>query len=223
MKDETYLFISDCRDKKNTARSARNKRTHNGKGGRVKFPSDYMTKKELKAMNGEVRSYRLKEPMSWKEFKAMPDDIKVTYIKLLREKYNVSDTNIGKMLGVAQCSIQREVTRLGIAQGCSRKKTWDKEGWLAWCNGVTLPPMTVEEEVIEEPVAEHEVEPVEETEAEPVIAEKKERKFAICKAIPNTGNMVFEGKVEEVMNSVTALLGGAYVHISITWDVLDEE
>ena len=221
MKDETYLFISDCRDKKNTARSARNKRTHNGKGGRVKFPSDYMTKKELKAMNGEVRSYRLNEPMSWKEFKAMPDDIKVTYIKLLRERYNVPDTHIAKMVGVTGVTFLKEVARLGICCGHrSGMVKWDKEGWLAWVNGVPAPAA---EEVIEEHLEVTIEDPVEETEAEPVIAEKKERKFAICKAIPNTGNMVFEGKVEEVMNSVTALLGGAYVHISITWDVLDEE
>ena len=217
MKDETYLFISDCRDKKNTARSARNKRTHNGKGGRVKFPSDYMTKKELKAMNGEVRSYRLNQPMSWSEFKAMPDDIKVTYIKLLREKYGVPDCRIGEMMGINKITMSKEIKRIGLGHGEKHggNKTWDKEGWLAWCNGV---PTGAAEEVIEEPVAE----PVEETEAEPVIAEKKERKFAICKAIPNTGNMVFEGKVEDVMNSVNALLGNAYVHISITWDVLDE-
>ena len=59
MKDEEYLFHQTCREQKNIARSARNKRTHNGKGGRVKFPSDYMTKKELQKMNGEVKSYRL--------------------------------------------------------------------------------------------------------------------------------------------------------------------
>lgn len=171
-------------------------------------------------MNGEVKSYRLNQPMSWSEFKAMPDDIKVTYIKLLREKYNVSDTNIGKMMGVSQAHIQREVKRLGISMGKGKfQRSYDKNGWLAWCNGV---PTAAVEEDIEEPVAEPVEETVEEPVAEPVIAEKKERKFAICHAIPNTGNMVFEGKVEDVMNSVTALLGGAYVHISITWDVLDE-
>jgi hypothetical protein len=224
MKDETYLFISDCRDKKNTARSARNKRTHNGKGGRVKFPSDYMTKKELNAMNGEVRSYRLNEPMSWKEFKAMPDDIKVTYIKLLREKYGVSDTNIGKMMGASQAPMQREVKRLGISLGKGHfQRKFDKEGWLAWVNGVpTAATEEVTEEHLEVTIEEPVEEPVEETEAEPVI-DVKEDHTEIRKAIPNTGNMVFEGKVEDVMNSVTALLGGAYVHIRITWDVLDEE
>ena len=89
MTDEKYSYIQDVKDKKVTARSARNKRTHNGKGGSVKFPSDYMTKKEIKAMSGEVKSYRLNKPMTWQEFKAMPHDVQYGYIKLLKSKYSV--------------------------------------------------------------------------------------------------------------------------------------
>ena len=85
MKDETYAFISDVKDKKITARSARHTRTHCGKGGRVRFPSDNLSKKELQKMNGECKSFRLNDPMVWKEFKSMPDDLKITYIKL--QKY----------------------------------------------------------------------------------------------------------------------------------------
>lgn len=47
MKDEEYLFVSDSRDKKITARSAGKRRTHNGKRGSVRFPSDHLTKKEF--------------------------------------------------------------------------------------------------------------------------------------------------------------------------------
>lgn len=86
MTDEKFLFVTDCADKKRTARGVNNKRTHTGKGGKVRFPSDNLTRKELNAMNGEVVSYKLNEPMTWAEFKALPDDIKKTYIKLLREK-----------------------------------------------------------------------------------------------------------------------------------------
>ena len=84
MKDETYVFIQDVKEKKTTARSARHTRTHCGRGGRVRLPSDNLSKKELMKMSGECKSYRLNSPMSWDEFKAMPDDIKITYIKLLR-------------------------------------------------------------------------------------------------------------------------------------------
>lgn len=220
MKDEEYLFHSDVRDKKVTARSARNTRTHNGKRGRVKLPSDYMTKKEINAMNGEVKSYRLNEPMSWNEFKEMPDDIKCGYIKLLREKYGVSDTAIAKMMGVNQSTAQREFKRLGVTLGKGHfKKNFDKEGWIAWCNGVPAPKKEAEEEIpVEEEVtaAEEETAPIEvsEPEAEPV--------RGVTQAIPYSGTIAFEGKVEEVMNSVSALLGNAYAHISITWDVLPE-
>lgn len=47
MTDEKYEFLQDCRDKKITARSARSTRTHCGKGGAVKFPSDYMSKRRF--------------------------------------------------------------------------------------------------------------------------------------------------------------------------------
>lgn len=52
MKDEEYIFRQESREKAITARGAHNRRTHCGKGGRVKLPSDYMTKKELEKMNG---------------------------------------------------------------------------------------------------------------------------------------------------------------------------
>lgn len=222
MKDEEYLFHSEVRDKKVTARSARNTRTHNGKRGMVKLPSDYMTKKELNAMNGEVKSYRLNEPMSWKEFKAMPDDIKVTYVKLLREKFHCIDSAIAEMMGIHKATFHNEMNRLGIMVGGKGRRKWeDKDAFWAWVSGARIPVEEAKEEIpveeetpAEETVAEEET-PIEvsEPEAEPVIKKK---------AIPCTGNMVYEGKVEEVMNSVAALLGNAYVHISITWDVLPE-
>lgn len=214
MKDEHYVFLKDVSEKKNVARSARNKRTHNGKRGGVKFPSDYMTEKERNAMNSEVKSYRLNEPMSWKEFKAMPDDIKVAYVKLLREKFGVPDTYLAKMFGVSQTITARVITELGINPGKTRsgRTHWDKEGWLAWCNGAPV-AKEAQEEVIEEAVEQDVPEATEEENA-PVCEEQR-------KLIPSSGSMVFEGKVEDALNSISALLGGACVHISITWDVLD--
>ena len=113
-------------------------------------------------MNSECKSYRLNEPMKWQEFKAMPDDIKVTYIKLLQQKFNVPFNHIGKMFGCAQRTISCEIIRLGLStgKGCEgRSSKWDKEGFLAWCHGVSLPA----EEI---PVAE----PAEESTAAPSIS-----------------------------------------------------
>ena len=153
MKDETYAFISDVKDKGITARSARHKRTHCGKGGRVRLPSDNLSKKELQKMNGEVKRYRLNDPMDWKEFKSMPDDLKTTYIKLLREKFGVPDTQLGKAMGINCCSFSNEMSRLGLNIGVGVRNgatKWDKEGFWAWWNGVDKLPTPISEEVTQE-------------------------------------------------------------------------
>lgn len=209
MTDEKYTFVQDVIDKKQTARSARYKRTHTGKGGRAKLPSDYMTKKELAAMSGECKTYRMNSPMKWREFKAMPDELKITYIKAIQEKYDAPLSVIAEMLGIARSQVSREATRLGIGGGKRGVRcTYDKEGFLAWAYGV--PAKNEEPEVVEAPQ-----EAPEEQQTAPV----KE----CCRMVPGSGNMVFEGKVEEVLNTVSVLLGGAKVHISITWDVLEDD
>lgn len=140
MTDEKFVFVSDVADKKRTARGSHNKRSHCGKGGRVRLPSDNMTRKELNAMNSEVKSYHMNDPMTWKEFKSMPDDLKITYIKLVREKFHVSDTKIGEMFGVAQRTIASEIIRLGIGLGKRHHHSgFDKDGWDAWRNRTVVP------------------------------------------------------------------------------------
>ena len=54
MTDEKYTFVTDVAEKKRIARGSFNKRTHNGKGGKVRFPSDYLSNKERNKMNGEI-------------------------------------------------------------------------------------------------------------------------------------------------------------------------
>ena len=105
-------------------------------------------------MSGECKSYRLNEPMAWKEFKAMPDDIKITYIKLLRQKFNVPDAHIHKMMETNTCTFSNEMKRLGLNVGKRKSSTpWDKEGFYAWVNGVDV-PTPVTEEPAEAPVIE---------------------------------------------------------------------
>jgi hypothetical protein len=167
MKDEEYLYKTDCREKKNIANSARNKRTHTGKGGRVRFPSDYLTKKEKEAMNGEVKSYKLNAPMSYEEFKAMPKDIQEQYLKLLRKVYCAPWTEIEAMMGCGRCVLSRYMERNGIHGGERlERNSFQKEKWLAFVNRVPKP-------VVETPVEEI---PVEETPVEeiPVVAEVEE-------------------------------------------------
>lgn len=214
MKDEKYLYLSDVRDKKVTARSARHKRTHNGKGGSVKLTSDYMTQKEIKAMSGECKSYKLNKPMNWREFKGMPDDIKISYIKLIREKFGATDSAIAKMMMTNPCSFSQEINRLGISNGkhTGGAGKWDKDGFLAWANLATPKPAEEATETVEEAAEE-----VAEVVAEVPVTPVEEGKHCI----PTVGDMVFEGHIEDILKTVGMLLKGADVHLNIKWDVMD--
>lgn len=158
MKDETYSFISDVKEKGTTARSAKSRCTHS-RGGKVRFPSDNLSKKELMKMNGECKSYRLNEPMAWNEFRAMPDDIKITYIKLIRQKFNPSVTQISKMMGVTEATLRKELKKLNLNEGKTRsgRTKWNKEGFWAWVNGNQIPEPVTEEPIPEQPVQEDQV------------------------------------------------------------------
>ena len=123
MPDEQYVMISDSIEKKKIAHSSHNRKTHCGKGGRVKFPSDYLSKKELKAMNGDVKSYNLNKPMTWEEFRSMPQDLQIMYIKKLRNEFGVPDSVLGKAMGVCRSSFSKAMKDLKLSLGKSAGAT----------------------------------------------------------------------------------------------------
>lgn len=213
MTDEKYVFTQDSQTKKNIARSASKRRTHNGKGGRVRLPSDNLSKKELKAMSGECKSYRLNEPMNYREFKAMPDDLKVTYIKLLREKYGVPDCKIADMMGVNKVTFSVEIKRIGLGHGEKHGgyKKWDTDGFYAWCGGSSVAKQEEEIPVVEEPVEVTDDQPTEIPVETPVETY----------AIPHHGNMTFNGRTEDILKTVGCLLRNADVRIHISWELVD--
>lgn len=132
--EEQLDFHEDCAEKKNVAAAARYRRGKCGKSGKVKFVTDYMTAKERKSLNGEVKVYRLNSPMSWGEFNAMPDDLKGSYIKLLRKKYNVPDKEVAAMMGVdvdilSDCFKQLKLNKGNYSNG---DITFNAVEWTNW-------------------------------------------------------------------------------------------
>lgn len=130
MSDEAYDFIEDCKEKKDIGRSARNKRGHCGKGGRVIFSSDNLTKKQRESLNGECKVYRMNAPMKWGDFVAMPVDLQIEYIKSLRKKFNVPDFEIASMLDVSIDILYEHYTEIKLRVNVPA--TYDTEGWLEW-------------------------------------------------------------------------------------------
>ena len=162
--DEQYVMISDSIEKKKIARSSHNRKTHCGKGGRVKFPSDYLSKKELKAMNGDVKSYNLNRPMTWIEFRSMPKDLQIMYIKKLRNEFEVPDIVLSKAMGICKSSFSKAMRELNLSLGRSagaKGKQWlDSEKSLKFFEYWNK---FNKEKAVEEDSIESEAETVEET------------------------------------------------------------
>lgn len=220
--DEQWLMIKDSIDKKNVARSSRNKRSHCGKGGSVKFPSDYMTKKELKAMNGEVKTYHLNGPITWNEFKKLPDDIKIAYIKLLREKYAVPNKDLAEAMGVNSGSFGKKMRDLGLGLGKGAASRYSKK-WPGTPQALAFRefwygPVESAEPSID--ICEEETNPVqdnmENTNEPPTRTESLREACA-----PTHGQLTFDCKAEDALDMIKAILAGKIVHMTISWDTFN--
>ena len=146
MSEITDMFYDECADRKRTARGAFNKRTHNGKRGGVKFPSDYLSKKEKNKMNGEIKVYKMNEPITYAEFKEYPDDLKKQYVNNLREKFDVSDTAIAEMMGVNNKTLNKLLNNINASGGRRGNRKADCEGFEKWKNAHDAACSSVDDE-----------------------------------------------------------------------------
>lgn len=96
MTDPEYLFKQTEIERKRIGRGDRNKKR--GGGRYVRLPSDNMTKKEREAMNGEIKTYKVKEFYTWKEFEALPDDLQLKWVNSIINRYGCSVGAISTIL-----------------------------------------------------------------------------------------------------------------------------
>ena len=92
MDDAQYVLMKDTQEKKQAAHSA-SKRV--GRTRKVTFPYEMMRGKERKKYmeSSEVVTFKL-EPMSLKEFRAVPADKKIELLKWYGEKYGWNASGI---------------------------------------------------------------------------------------------------------------------------------
>lgn len=136
MTDAEFIFHSDCAEKKKIGHSAY---SHAKSRGGVKMPSDFMTRKERNAMNGEVKTYDFSKPMKWKQFKAMSGELRREYLEYLDNNFHPSRRQIAVMFGVSEASVYAVINELHMK---SEKKRYVKGGpeWFTYLN-----PPAVEE------------------------------------------------------------------------------
>ncbi len=222
MRDEEYVFRQDVREKKITAQSAR-KRV--GKTRKVTLPMDYLTKKELKATNGDVKTFNLSRPMKWDEFRSMPNDLQAAYIKALREKFNVTNVALAKMFGVSKQTVLARFEVIGVATriGAAGKRMnlQEANAWYAWLGGAETPTSEPETASSTEAVADPGNIVLDDASA----AQLPNIPVAPAPDVlaPRSGVLEFCGYPEDIMRAVVALLGGASVEMRVSWRPMPKE
>jgi len=90
-------FDFDCAQKKRIARGAFNRKgTTNRKGCRL--PHENLTKKELEKLNGEVFTLSITRPITWEQFKKLPNNLQEEYLDTQIKRFGVGLTTIGRDL-----------------------------------------------------------------------------------------------------------------------------
>lgn len=116
MDDGKYLFISDVKERKTIARNSRYKK--NGcKSKKCTLPSDYMTRKEIAAMNSDVITCKFDEFYSWEDFKKFKDSTKIDYIEHICSKYSCSISAVSILVfGLGKTGLSNYISsnKLGI-------------------------------------------------------------------------------------------------------------
>lgn len=213
MTDEKFVFVSDCADKKRTARGIHNKRTHAGKGGKVIFPSDYLTRKEREAMNGEVKTYAINRPMRWKAYKSMPGEIQAEYFRALVEKHGGTQQKLSIMFGVSSETVRLEARKFNVKFGGYHNPDIRAERCLAWeafLNQENVPMVEAVETLPETPVDPPEKGKVSTT---PPLQNRV--------GAPKSGSLCFENTTTtEALNLVYSVLGSvSMAKLSVSWEV----
>lgn len=118
--------------------AARSTKGRTGSGG-CSLPSDSLTAEEIRKLNGEVKTVRLRPGIVWAELCALSDRMQTEYLKVMIE-HGARPKTLGKMLGVSDQSVRLRMQALGLPmdkQGVShtvvdgKDKQWDE--WCAKC------------------------------------------------------------------------------------------
>ena len=133
-------FDYDVREKKRIAAGARARKC-GSKSKRCTLPSDYLTAKQRKGLNGKMSTYNLSAPMNWTQFREMPEDLQKEYLSKLYADWGVSSTELAKMFGCSSETVRHTCKSFAIkvkTRG-GRMNNAQMQHWQDWLksNGVS--------------------------------------------------------------------------------------
>ena len=89
-------FDYDVKEKKKIANNVfRMNRTKPG----CRLPCDSLTEKQIQKKHGEVFSMNINKPMSWEDYKKLPNNMRIEYYNSIVDRFGVGADRIAKMMG----------------------------------------------------------------------------------------------------------------------------
>lgn len=134
MNDERYVLFETNRERSITKRSA-SKKVCGSKSTKCKLPYEYLSKKEIRKMSGECKTYNPSKPMNYEAFSKMPTDIQKQYLIDCANIHGGGANEIAEMLGVCMTTVNRTRKMLGIVSDKGFRP--DKKKWKSFLTGET--------------------------------------------------------------------------------------
>lgn len=140
MTDEAFVLNQDNRERKAIGRNARYRKA-GSKSRKCSLPSDRLTKKQLKELNSEVKTWNLNAPMGYIDFMNMPRELQWEYlIKLLTEKEGRLP-DVADMMGANYKTLQQYIMRHHPGRKLPDKRGQKRPGpkWADFIGGAEMP------------------------------------------------------------------------------------
>ena len=201
MNDVEFILKEDIKEKKRTGSGYRYKK-NGSKSKKCSLPSDHLSKKEIEKMNGECKVYNLNKPMNYSNFCAMPVDLRIKYLEMLRDKFGANQTEISKMMGVADTTLASHRAKfLDSKPGFKSYKhsRLDVEAWNKFINGEEAVAAEKEE------MANYDNKKVEDDNSADTTCLPYNR--VVSKADIINGSMNLKGKADDIFRKMTDILG----------------
>ena len=201
MNDVEFILKEDIKAKKQAGRGYYHKK-NGSKSKKCRLPSDSLSKKEIEKMNGECKVYNFSKPMSYSNFCAMPVDLRIKYLEMLRDKFGANQTEISKMMGVADTTLASHRAKFLDGKPMFRSykhSRLDVEAWNKFING---------EEDNDTVVAEPDEKLVDTRSVDdPAGTTYLPYNRVVSKADIINGSMNLKGKADDIFRKMTDILG----------------
>lgn len=201
MNDIEFILKEDIKEKKKAGSGYRYKK-NGSKSKKCTLPSDNLSKKEIEKMNGECKVYNLNKPMNYSNFCAMPFDLQIKYLEMLRDKFGANQTEISFMMGCNCATLKSHKQRFLNGKPEFKRYTYsrlDKDAWRRFINGEKT-ENAVKAEPDEKLVDTCSVDDSADTTFLPY-------NKVISKADIVNGSMNLKGKAEDIFRKMTDILG----------------